>query len=153
MLCRTLASSVTSSGPVVLAEHLSREGLPGAGGLFPLLSSWALPRGLGASYVLPLAPAPSREQPCLTPPNSELTGVTLMASAQPHRVFTPRHVDTVGVFTPFLYEPELLHQEPVIRDLTAHLFSGLSFREKQPEFLISLALPMPPQCRGCWFNP
>lgn len=45
------------------------------------------------------------------------------------------------VFTPFLYEPELLHQEPVIRDLTARLFSGLSFREKQPEFLISLALP------------
>lgn len=132
----------------MLAEHLSREGLPGAGGLFPLLLSWALP-----CNVLPLAPAPSRERPCLTSPDSELAGVTLMASAQPRRVFTPWHVDTVGVFTPFLYEPELLHQEPVIRDLTARLFSGLSFREKQPEFLISLALPTPPQHRGCWFNP
>lgn len=137
----------------MLAEHLSREGLPGAWGRFPLLSSWAPPRGLGASHVLPLAPAPSQEQLCLTPPDPELTGVTLMASTQPHHICTSRQVDTGGVFAPFLDEPELLHQEPVIKDLTAHLFSGLSFREKQPELLISLALPTPPQCRGCRFNP
>lgn len=157
MLCLhpscTLASSVASCGPVVLAEHLSREGLPGARGQFPLLSSWAPPRGLGAGHVLPLAPAPSQEQPCLTPPDPELTGVTLMASTQPHHVCTSRQVDTVGMFTPFLDEPELLHQEPVIKDLTARLVSGLSFREKQPELLISLALPMRPQCRGCRLNP
>ena len=29
------------------------------------------------------------------------------------------------MFTPFVDEPELLHQEPVIKDLTARLVSGL----------------------------
>ena len=119
----------------------------GSRGLFPLLASWTLPRALGASDVLPLASAPSQERPYLTPPDSELTGVPLTASTQPLHVFTPRQVDTVGVFTPFLCEPDLLHQEPVIKDLIARLFSGLFFREKQPELLISLALPMPPQFR------
>lgn len=112
-----------------------------------MLSSWTLPRGLGASDVLPLAPAPSQERPYLTPPDSELAGVPLTASTQPLHVFTPRQVDTVEVLTPFLCEPDLLHQEPVIKDLIARLFSGLLFREKQPELLISLALPMPPQFR------